>query len=127
MALKKQDLVKKCWKQEYLKKKKVELMYATTDGNLFNEKHFASSHAQALKTEVITITIDDIKEISWLWKFRVRVGHFLSLCSRIAYVIWNTIIPKTAGSILRTLLLSIIAMIIATIIGYWLMRMLGWV
>ena len=99
----KQELAKKCWKQEYLKKKKVELIYATTDGNLFYEKHFGDSHAKKLKTDLITITKDDIKEISWLWKFRVRVGYFLVLCSRAASTIRNTIIPKTAGSILRTL------------------------
>ena len=52
--------------RHYFNDPKISKMYATSDGNFFYEqdKNYADSHAKSLKTDLIEITRDDLKEES---------------------------------------------------------------
>ena len=48
--------------KHYFNNEDVKVMYATTDGNFFYERHYADSHAKGLKTDVVTIKRADLGE-----------------------------------------------------------------
>jgi len=54
----KKELIERC--RHYFKDNDRQIIYAATDGNFFNESHFAASHAHDLKTEMITIGRADL-------------------------------------------------------------------
>lgn len=58
----KKVLIERCG--HYFKDNDRQIIYATTDGNFFNENHYAASHAHSLKTEMITIVREDLSTSS---------------------------------------------------------------
>ena len=90
----KQELIKKCWKGKYFKNNMdADIMYATTDGNFFYEESYATGRARSNKSEVITITRNDINRISRFW--RLRVNSSQSFRWVVSFLSFRNTITKT--------------------------------